>query len=107
MQSGRVFRNGSFVGKVMVTDIGKYIFQYDTQYLNSSYPKAISVNFPLQEDAFEADFLFSFFYNLLSEGSLKEIQCEKYKIDKDDDFSRLLKTTKENTIGSITIEEEL
>ena len=51
-------------------------------------------------------FLFPFFYNLLAEGKLKDIQCKELRIDKDDDFSRLILTTKENTIGSITIQKD-
>ena len=50
--------------------------------------------------------LFPFFYNLLAEGKLKDIQCKELRIDISDDFSRLLLTTKENTIGSITIEKD-
>ncbi|MBW6488067.1 HipA N-terminal domain-containing protein [Sulfurimonas sp.] len=49
--------------------------------------------------------LFPFFFNLLSEGNLKSMQCRELKIDEDDNFTRLLKTTQENTIGAITVEE--
>ena len=41
-----------------------------------------------------------------AEGKQKDIQCKELRIDKDDDFSRLILTTKENTIGSITIEKD-
>jgi len=107
MQSGKVYRNKTMAGIISITDNGKYLFQYEQDYLNEPNSKSVSVNLPLQEEAFESEYLFPFFYNILSEGALKDLQCEKYKIDKDDDFSRLLKTTKENTIGSITIEENL
>ena len=33
-------------------------------------------------------------------------QNKELRIDKDDDLSRLILTTKENTIGSITIQKE-
>ena len=49
--------------------------------------------------------MFAFFFNMLAEGSMKDLQCKQLKIDKDDNFSRLLKTTNMNTIGSITLEE--
>ena len=42
---------------------------------------------------------------MLAEGKLKDIQYKELRIDKDDDFSRLILTTKENTIGSITIQK--
>jgi len=107
MQQGKVYRNKIFVGVLKVDDRGIYTFKYDKEYLESSMAKPISVNLPLGVDEFRSKYLFAFFYNILAEGSLKDIQCEQYRIDKDDDFSRLLKTTKENTIGSITIEEIL
>jgi len=107
MQQGSVYRNKIFVGVLKVDDDGIYTFKYDKKYLESSMAKPISVNLPLRVDEFSSEYLFAFFYNILAEGSLKDMQCEQYRIDNDDDFSRLLKTTKENTIGSITIEEIL
>ena len=68
--------------------------------------KPISLTLPLQEEEFKSSYLFPFFYNLLAERKLKDIQCKELRIDKDDDFSRLILTTKENTIGSITIEKD-
>ena len=50
--------------------------------------------------------LFPFFYGLLSEGINKDIQCRLYKIDENDDFTRLLLTAREDTIGSITVKAE-
>jgi serine/threonine-protein kinase HipA len=105
MQSGSVYRNKIFVGTISVDDEGIYTFRYNKDYLNNITSKPISVNLPLQEEKFVSDHLFAFFYNILAEGSLKDIQCEQYRIDRNDDFSRLLKTTKDNTIGSITVEE--
>ena len=64
------------------------------------------MTFPLQKKEFTSKYLFPFFYNLLTEGKLKDIQCKELRIDVNDDFSRLLLTTKENTIGSITIEKD-
>ena len=64
------------------------------------------MTFPLQKKEFTSKYLFPFFYNLLAEGKLKDIHCKELRIDISDDFSRLLLTTKENTIGSITIEKD-
>jgi len=43
---------------------------------------------------------------LLSEGINKEIQCRLYKVDENDDFTRLLLTTRHDSIGSITVKPE-
>lgn len=104
MQQGKVYRNGVYIGLLSKENEDKYIFEYDVQYINSKEAKAISPNLRLQKEPFVSQNLFPFFFNMLSEGTLKEIQCKTLRIDMSDDFSRLLLTTKENTIGSVTIE---
>lgn len=105
MQEGNVFRNKNHIGVIGRNDDGLYFFHYDERYLVDKGSKPISVNLPLQKDVFQSTYLFPFFDHLLAEGSLKELQCREHKIDMDDDFSRLLKTAKDDTIGAITIEE--
>lgn len=106
MQKGKVFRNNILAGYITKFSENEYRFAYTEEYLEKENTKPISLTFPLQEEEFTSNHLFPFFYNLLAEGKLKEIQCRELRIDKNDDFSRLLLTTKENTIGSITIEKE-
>ena len=102
---GNVFRNKIFVGIISRDTNGVYVFEYDKEYLNDKASRPISINMPLQEDKFQSNHLFPFFFNMLSEGVAKDIQCKEFRIDSDDDFARLLKTTQNNTIGSITVEE--
>jgi serine/threonine-protein kinase HipA len=103
MQRAKVFRNNIFAGLLNKFSESEYSFVYDKEYLKLPNIKPISLTLPLQEDEFKSNHLFPFFYNLLAEGKLKDIQCHELRIDKNDDFSRLILTTKENTIGSITI----
>jgi serine/threonine-protein kinase HipA len=81
-----------------------YFFQYDDNYLQLGFP-AISFSLPKRKTTFEMPILFPFFSGLLSEGINKEIQCRVLKIDEKDDFGRLLKTAKKDTIGAITVQE--
>ncbi|MCT7574798.1 HipA N-terminal domain-containing protein [Aliarcobacter butzleri] len=106
MQRAKVFRNNIFAGLLTKLNEKEYVFVYDKEYLKLPNKKPISLTLPLQEEEFKSAYLFPFFYNLLAEGKLKDIQCKELRIDKDDDFSRLILTTKENTIGSITIEKD-
>ncbi|KLE04910.1 HipA N-terminal domain-containing protein [Aliarcobacter butzleri] len=106
MQRAKVFRNNIFAGLLTKLNEKEYVFVYDKEYLKLPNKKPISLTLPLQEEEFKSSYLFPFFYNLLAEGKLKDIQCKELRIDKDDDFSRLILTTKENTIGSITIEKD-
>ena len=106
MQRAKVFRNNIFAGLLTKLNEKEYVFVYNKEYLKLPNKKPISLTLPLQEEEFKSAYLFPFFYNLLAEGKLKDIQCKELRIDKDDDFSRLILTTKENTIGSITIKKD-
>jgi len=105
MQKGLVYRNDVIVGEISKDENGTYRFIYDAEYLKREDAMSISVNFPLQSEAFVSDRLFSFFFNMLAEGNIKEIQCRDLKIDPDDHFTGLLKTAHANTIGSVTVRE--
>ena len=82
MQRGKVFRNNTFTGLLTKFDDNSYSFIYDKEYLNKDNTKAISLTFPLQEEEFTSKSLFPFFYNLLAEGKLKDIQCKELTINK-------------------------
>jgi len=105
MQRGKVYRNNVLVGEISRDENGNYFFKYSSEYLAMDGAVGISVNLPLQSETFVSDRLFSFFFNMLAEGNIKEIQCRDLKIDPDDNFSRLLKTAHSNTVGSITVRE--
>lgn len=105
MRAAEVFTNGVLAGTLLETDEGKYIFQYDDAYLLDSRNRAISLSFPKRKEAFVADELFPFFYNMLSEGANKALQCMTLKIDENDAFGLLLATADNDTIGAITVKK--
>jgi HipA-like protein len=101
-----VYYNNSLVGS-LVKENGKYYFQYSDDYLTDHNKPAISLGLPKRKEAFISDYLFPFFYGLLAEGDNKELQCRILKIDENDNFTRLLKTAGEDTIGGVTVKEIL
>ena len=105
MQKGNVYRNNVLSGEISRDESGDYRFIYHPAYLMMDDAMSISVNLPLQHEAFVTDKLFSFFFNMLAEGNIKEMQCRDLKIDPEDNFTRLLKTAHSNTIGSVTVKE--
>jgi serine/threonine-protein kinase HipA len=105
VQKAKVYRNAKEIGLLIKYDTGMYQFKYNHDYLTNKKALSISVHFPLQKEAFNSKILFPFFFNLLAEGSIKEMQCKELKIDPNDHFTRLIKTTEFNTIGSITLKE--
>jgi len=107
MKSAKILRNTQEVGILSKLDDTTYTFQYSKIYLDNPQARNISVNFPLQPEEFKSEYLFAFFFNMLSEGNVKKAQCRNMKIDEDDSFTRLIKTAKDDVIGSITVEEIL
>lgn len=105
MRVAEVFTNGVLAGTLSETDDGKYIFKYDDAYLLDSRNRAISLSLPKRKEAFVADELFPFFYNMLSEGANKALQCMTLKIDENDAFGLLLATAGNDTIGAITVKK--
>ena len=47
--------------------------------------------------------LFPYFYNMLSEGSNRQVQSMLHHIDENDDFGIMLATAGHDTIGAVTI----
>ncbi len=83
----------------------KYYFKYYDNYLSDREKPPISLSLPKQEAQFVSEYLFPFFFGLLAEGENKELQCRTLKIDENDNFTRLLKTAVNDTIGGITVRE--
>jgi HipA-like protein len=105
MAKAGVFYNKRFAGTLTKDVSGVYRFVYDDEYWSDRSMPAISLTLPKAQQAYQSDQLFSFFSGLLAEGINKDIQCRLLKIDENDDFTRLIKTAGEDTIGAITIKE--
>ncbi len=102
MQIGKVYSNDIFVGILYRKD-GSIVFEYAQAYIDSPLSYDISVNLPRMQKKFTSKYLHPFFSNMLSEGSLRKIQCSKLGIDEADDFMVALNTTEYDVIGAITI----
>lgn len=105
MRQAEVLVNKTLAGTLTETDDGHYVFKYDDDYLVKSELPAISLAFPKRKEEYVSDELFPFFFNMLSEGANKAVQCRMLKIDEEDYFGLLLATAKYDTIGAITISE--
>lgn len=105
MRQAQVFSNSVLAGMLTETDSGKYIFCYDDSFLIDEKQTAISLSFPKSQRDFSSETLFPFFYNMLSEGTNKAIQCQTLKIDENDAFGLLLATAHTDTIGAIIVKK--
>ena len=79
-----------------------YKFTYNKKFMTMKKP--ISISMPIKDEPYENEELFPFFTGLLPEGWYLELICATLKIDRNDNFSILLKTCGE-TIGAISIRE--
>jgi serine/threonine-protein kinase HipA len=84
---------------------GSYTFRYDDLYYSDPQATAISLTLPKTQQEYRSATLFPFFYNLLSEGVNKRIQCRLLKIDEDDHFGHLMATACYDVIGAVTVEK--
>ena len=99
-----VLYNGRPAG-LLEKEKGLYRFTYDEAYMNTAGSRPVSITMPFLKETYESKELFPVFTNLLSEGMNKRMQCRMLKIDENDYFSLLLATTKEDSIGPLTIKQ--
>lgn len=103
MRRAEVLRNGVLAGLLAETDRSSYAFTYDTGYFSDPSKPPVSLTLPKNQLVHTSAYLFPCFYNILSEGTNREIQTRQLKIDNQDYFGLLLATAGYDTIGAITI----
>lgn len=103
MRMAEVYRNGNLVGTLTQHNIQHYEFKYADAWFNNDAMPAVSLTIPKAQQVYEADHLFPFFFNMLSEGVNRQLQARLLKIDEKDYFGLLLATATTDTIGAIII----
>lgn len=103
MRRANVYRNNELVGILSEESPTLFVFQYDENWLLDSSKPSVSLTLPKVQKVFTSPNLFPFFFNMLSEGINKQIQCRLLKIDEKDHFGLLLATAQNDTLGAITV----
>ena len=104
MKSAKVIRNRELVGILTKEDPKSYVFRYDSDWFQNAEKPAVSLTLPKTHQEYRSDYLFPFFFNMLSEGANLQLQARQNQVDENDFFSLLLLTAYTDTIGAITIE---
>ena len=99
MRQCKVFVHDEEAGLLQETDDMGYVFSYTQGYKGD----AVCLAMPVRDKPYESDYLFPFFFNMLSEGENRQIQSMVLHIDENDDFGILLATAQEDTIGAVTV----
>lgn len=103
MMKAQVLWNGQIAGILTQMDSSHYEFEYADAWLADSTKPAISLTFPKSEKKFQADHLFPFFFNMLSEGVNRKLQSRVLRIDEKDHFGLLLATSSKDSIGAVSV----
>ncbi len=103
MRNANVLFRGEEAGILAQHDDGTFEFQYHQAWAEDSSKPAISLTLPKTIEPYKSPYLFPFFYNMLPEGSNKEVACKINRLDRKDYFGLLLTIAKNDTIGAVTI----
>lgn len=103
MRKAAIFRNKAHAGVLIEQDRRHYVFRYNDDWFRDTQKPAISLTLPKTQQEYHSDYLFPFFFNMLSEGVNKQLQCRQLQIDENDNFGLLVATAQSDTIGAITV----
>ncbi len=103
MRKARILYKDEEAGVLTQQDDGSYTFRYHDAWMTDNNKPAISLTMPKAERAFYSKSLFSFFYNMLPEGSNKQVVCKYNRLDPADDFGLLITSAKYDSIGAIRV----
>ncbi|GHV10545.1 phosphatidylinositol kinase [Bacteroidia bacterium] len=103
MRKVEVYRNEKLAGVLIEISREKYLFRYEDSYFADNLQPPISLTLPKTQQEYESEYLFPFFFNMLSEGVNRKLQSLQLKIDEEDNFGLLMATAQQDTIGAITV----
>jgi HipA-like protein len=103
MRKAKILYKDEEAGVLTQHDNGSFTFTYNDTWLIDSGKPDISLTLPKSGKEFHSKFLFPFFFNLLPEGSNKEVVCKLNRIDPTDYFGILTTTANFDTIGAVRV----
>ena len=103
MRAMEIYRNGTLAGTLTEENRRHFVFRYDDNYFNDVNKPAISLTLPKTQKEYSSEFLFPFFFNMLSEGVNRKLQSIQLRIDEEDNFGLLMATAQYDTIGAVTV----
>lgn len=103
MRSAIILFKDEEAGALTQHDDGSFSFSYSSLWLSDSDKPAISLTLPKSKTEFCAEHLFPFFFNMIPEGTNKNVICRKKRIEQDDYFSLLMEVAKDDTIGAVRV----
>lgn len=103
MRSAKILFKDEEAGMLTQLDDGTFTFKYNEAWVLDISKPVISLTLPKTKKAFQSKYLFPFFFNMLPEGSNKQVVCKHHRIDEDDCFGLLMTTAKHDSIGAVRV----
>ena len=103
MRQAEIYYKGEKAGMLSQHDDGSFSYRYDDRWMADQGKPSISLTLPKNSQEYQSNHLFPFFYNMLPEGTNKQVVCRLMHVDRDDYFSILMITATYDTIGAITV----
>lgn len=103
MRKAEVLYKKEVAGILTQKDDGSFVFRYSNDWFEGANKPPISLTLPKNKQEYQSEFLFPFFYNMLPEGSNKQVVCFEMRIDSKDVFGLLLATAESDTIGAVQV----
>ena len=102
MRSAKIYYKEIFAGKLIETNEGEFVFQYDDQYVENHTGEFITFTMPVSKKPYTEKRLFPFFEGLIPEGWLLDIASKSWKINPNDRMGLLLACC-QNCIGAVSV----
>jgi serine/threonine-protein kinase HipA len=102
MRSAKIYYKEIFAGKLIETNEGEFVFQYDEMYVRNHPGEFITFTMPVSEIPYIEKRLFPFFEGLIPEGWLLDIASKSWKINPNDRMGLLLACC-QNCIGAVSV----
>ncbi len=103
MRSAAILYKEEEAGVLTQHNDGSFTFRYHDNWFEDIGKPSISLTLPKTQQEYKSQHLFPFFYNMLPEGSNKQMVCKFMRIDNDDYFGLLIITAKTDSIGAIRV----
>lgn len=103
MRQAEIYYKGEKAGLLTQQNDGSFTYRYTDLWMLDNSKPPISLTLPKTKEEYKLEHLFPFFFNMLPEGTNKQVVCKHLRIDNDDYFSLLLITARYDTIGAVTV----
>jgi len=103
MRKAAVYLRGEYAGELTEISGNDFVFRYDDGYFSDKSKPSISLTLSKVQQEYHSEYLFPFFFNMLSEGSNRIAQSRMLRIDENDHFGIMLATAKWDVAGAVTV----